>query len=58
MEDGGTIGPDLSRQLAIQFEKLQGVVFARMVEKVGDKGYWDQWAHDVAVIAECAWRGE
>ncbi len=50
--DGSLLGPDLSRQLAIQFEKLQGVVFARMVEKVGDKGYWDQWAKDVAIIAE------
>jgi predicted helicase len=42
----------ISRQLAIQFEQLQGVVFARMVEKVGDRRYWERWAKDVAVIAE------
>lgn len=43
---------NISRQLAIQFEQLQGVVFARMVEKVGDRRYWERWAKDVAVIAE------
>jgi predicted helicase len=42
----------ISRQLAMQFEQLQSVVFARMVEKVGDRRYWEQWARDVAQIAE------
>lgn len=36
----------------MQFEQLQDVVFARMVEKVGDRRYWEQWARDVAKIAE------
>jgi predicted helicase len=40
------------RQLALQFEQLQSVVFARLVQKVGDRRYWEQWAKDVAVIAE------
>jgi predicted helicase len=43
---------DIARQIAIQFEDLQHVVFARMVEKVGDKRYWEQWAKNVAEIAE------
>jgi len=43
---------DLSQQLAMQFEQLQSVVFARMVQKVGDRRYWEQWAKSVAVIAE------
>jgi predicted helicase len=43
---------DISRQLALQFEQLQSVVFARMVLKVGDKRYWEQWAKNVAEIAE------
>lgn len=43
---------DFSSQLALQFEQLQGVVFARMVQKVGDRRYWEQWAKDVALIAE------
>lgn len=45
-------GSELNRQLAIQFEQLQSVLFARMVQKVGDKRYWEQWAKDVAEIAE------
>ena len=43
---------EISKQLALQFEQLQSVVFARMVQKVGDRRYWEQWAKDVAVIAE------
>jgi predicted helicase len=43
---------NIGRQLAIQFEQLQSVVFARMVQKVGDRRYWEQWAKDVAIIAD------
>lgn len=43
---------DIGRQMALQFEQLQNVVFARMVQKVGDRKYWEQWAKDVAIIAE------
>lgn len=42
---------DAQRQLMMQFNELQGVVFARMVQKVGDKRYWEQWAKSVADIA-------
>ena len=42
---------EISRQLAMQFEQLQNVVFARMVKKVGDRLYWEQWARSVAEIA-------
>ena len=53
-EDGALYetSKDISRQLALQFEQLQNVVFARMVLKVGDKRYWEQWAKNVAEIAE------
>lgn len=43
---------DISKQLAMQFEQLQNVVFARMVNKVGDRRYWEQWAKSIAEIAE------
>lgn len=43
---------DINRQMALQFEQLQSVVFARMVQKVGDRRYWEQWANDVAQIAD------
>ena len=39
-------------QLELRFEQLQNVIFARMVRKVGSKRYWEQWASDVAKIAE------
>lgn len=42
---------DIETQLAFQFEQLQSVVYARMVQKVGDRRYWEQWAKDVAIIA-------
>jgi predicted helicase len=43
---------NISEQLSLQFQQLQSVVFARMVQKVGDKRYWEQWAKSVAVIAQ------
>ena len=42
----------INAQLSMQFEQLQSVLFARMVQKVGDRRYWEQWAKDVAEIAE------
>lgn len=50
--EGTDASKEIGRQIAIQFEQLQDVVFARMVQKVGDRRYWEQWAHDVAKIAE------
>lgn len=50
--DASETAKDIGRQLALQFEQLQSVVFARMVQKVGDRRYWEQWAKDVAVIAD------
>ncbi|MCK5062264.1 helicase, partial [Candidatus Parcubacteria bacterium] len=58
-ENGNPISVESSRsdrtiqtQLLLQFEELQSVVFARMVNKVGDRLYWEQWAKSVAEIAE------
>lgn len=43
---------DINNQLALQFEELQSVVYAKMVQKVGDRVYWEKWANDVAIIAQ------
>lgn len=48
--DGGSTEA-LGKQLQIQFEELQNAVFARMVQKVGDRRYWEQWATSVGEIA-------
>ena len=45
-------GNAFKTQLEMRFEQLQNVIFARMVRKVGSKRYWEQWASDVAKIAE------
>jgi predicted helicase len=45
-------GKNIARQLALQFEQLQSVVFGRIVQKVGERTYWEQWARDVAYLAE------
>jgi predicted helicase len=42
----------LEHQISIQFEQLKSTVFAKLVQKVGDRVYWEKWAKDVAVIAE------
>ncbi len=49
---GDTQSNQIGLQIAMQFEQLQDVVYARMVQKVGDRRYWEQWAKDVAIIAD------
>ncbi|HJJ47096.1 MAG TPA: DEAD/DEAH box helicase family protein, partial [Methanocorpusculum sp.] len=34
------------------FSDLQGSIYARMVEKVGERQYWEHWAGKVAAIAQ------
>lgn len=48
--DGGS-AEVLATQLQIQFEELQSAVFARMVQKVGNRRYWEDWAKSVGEIA-------
>ena len=42
----------LATQLAMSFNDLQNVFYAKLVTKVGTKRYWDLWAKDIAQIAE------
>lgn len=39
-------------QIQFPFEQWQNAIYAKMVEKVGNKRYWEQWAKDVAKIAQ------
>lgn len=48
---GGEGVPDqdeINRRLAEQFGQLQSQIFARLVEKVGDRIYWERWATGIA----------
>ncbi|MBF8456167.1 DEAD/DEAH box helicase [Kaistella sp. G5-32] len=47
----GVTTKEVEQQLQIQFEELQSAVFARMVNKVGNRRYWEQWAKSVGEIA-------
>lgn len=48
---GGEGNPDqveINEELAKQFGRLQSQIFARLVEKVGDRIYWERWAKGIA----------
>lgn len=45
-------GDEVARQLDFQFGSLQDGIYARLVEKVGDKLYWENWAKSVGEIAQ------
>lgn len=49
---GGTSSDnEAALQMAIQFDQMQSLLYAKLVEKVGERLYWEQWAKDVADIA-------
>jgi predicted helicase len=50
-DDRASMSKEFKAQMTIQFEQLQNVIFAKMVNKVGDRRYWEQWAKSVADIA-------
>lgn len=43
---------DVARQLDLQFGELQNGIYARLVEKVGDKMYWENWGKSIGDIAQ------
>lgn len=43
---------EVARQLELQFGTLQNGIYARLVEKVGDKMYWENWAKSIGEIAK------
>lgn len=44
-------GGEVARQLTLQFGELQNGIYAKLVEKVGDKTYWENWAKSVGEVA-------
>ena len=45
-------GKDDSVQIDLDFGEWQDFLYARMVEHVGNRRYWEQWAKDIAEIAD------
>ena len=50
-EGNENYGESKPYQISLKFEDLQGAIYARMVERIGNRRYWEQWAKD-AQIAE------
>ena len=55
----GAVGPDPPKppggngeQMTIEFGDLPAAIRAKIVEKCGNRKYWDEWAVDVAEIAQ------
>lgn len=51
-EGAGGVTKGIGAQMALKFAELQEVVYAKLVQKVGDRRYWEQWAKDIAYIAD------
>ena len=43
---------DVAKQLTFRFGDLQDGIYAKLVEKVGDKMYWENWAKNVGEVAK------
>ncbi len=43
---------DVAKQLEIRFGVLKDGIYAKLVEKCGDRLYWENWAREVGVIAK------
>ncbi len=41
----------MKRQMSL-LKDAQGVIYGKLVEKVGDRMYWGKWAHDVGIVAQ------
>lgn len=42
---------DIAKQLELRFGELQDGIYAKLVEKCGDRLYWENWAKEVGLIA-------
>ena len=43
---------EIAKQLEIKFGELQNGIYAKLVEKCGDRLYWENWSKQVGVIAQ------
>lgn len=42
---------EIARQLELRFGELQDSMYAKLVEKCGDRLYWENWAKEIGLIA-------
>lgn len=51
-EEPRPTGDDLAQQVLFSLEQWQEAMYTKLVDKVGDRTYWADWAEDVADIAQ------
>ena len=44
--------PNVPEELTIDFGEYENVIYAKLVDKVGDRMYWENWAKEVGDIAK------
>ncbi|MCB6185089.1 DEAD/DEAH box helicase family protein [Leeia sp. TBRC 13508] len=49
---GKDTGGDKQLELAMEFGEIERAIIAKVVQKVGNRLYWDEWASDIARIAQ------
>lgn len=47
-----TTNQQVATQLALNFGEMKKEIYAKLVEKCGDRNYWENWAKKVGVIAQ------
>lgn len=43
---------EVGRQLVLRFGEMQNAIYAKLVEKCGDRMYWENWASQVGIVAQ------
>ncbi|MCC8070994.1 MAG: DEAD/DEAH box helicase family protein [Bacteroidales bacterium] len=43
---------EVERQLNLRFGEMQNAIYAKLVEKCGDRLYWENWATQVGIVAQ------
>ena len=52
-DDAVVLGSDeVGRQLSLRFGELKDGIYAKLVEKCGDRLYWENWAKEVGEVAK------
>jgi len=51
-KDNGDNAGGQQLELAMQFSEIERAIIAKVVQKVGNRLYWDEWASDIARIAQ------
>ncbi|WP_193088689.1 type ISP restriction/modification enzyme [Advenella sp. FME57] len=49
--DGAASGADIQNSLQFEIGEIERAIYAKLVQKVGNRHHWEDWANDIAKIA-------